>query len=103
MTRNAFVEAMEELHQAWIENRKYYNELSDIGIITDDPPAFQFLDVTLSILAKEIGDTYGYVQFFVFDMDWGNKKRVYDPNTDTFIDLNGFGELFDYIWERNKQ
>lgn len=78
-------------------------KLSDIGIITDDPPAFQFLDVTLSILAKEIGDTYGYVQFFVFDMDWGDKKKVYDPNSDTFIDLDDFGELFDYIQERNKQ
>lgn len=100
LSKEKFIEVIEELHS--LEN-DIQNVHSAMKKLDPDFGGFYLSRVStlvLNLLEKAIGDKYQYINYFIYDLDYGKKwkkRSVVDTKNGKFIKLKTISDLYDYI------
>ena len=83
MTKEQFVKYMGIMHKRYDALESLYNDLEKFtGVVCDRIINDTSIEPMIDMLAEWVGDTGGWIRWYVFEKEWGNNYNLYVTDED---------------------
>ena len=97
MTKEQFVKYMGIIHKRYDTLEMLYYDLEKFtGVVCDRIINDTSIEIMVDMLAEWVGDTDGWLRWYVFEKEWGNNYDLYVTDKDGNVLPSG---TYDDIWE----
>lgn len=97
MTKEQFIKYMGIIHKRYDTLEMLYYDLEKLtGVVSDRIINDTSIEPMVDMLAEWVGDTDGWIRWYVFEKEWGNNYDLYVTDKDGNVLPSG---TYDDIWE----
>ena len=97
MTKEQFIKYMGIIHKRYDTLDMLYYDLEKLtGVVSDRIINDTSIEPMVDMLAEWVGDTDGWLYWYIFEKEWGNRYELYATDKDGNILPS---ETYEDIWE----
>ena len=97
MTKEQFIKYMGIIHKRYDTLEMLYYDLEKLtGVVCDRIINDTSIEPMVDMLAEWVGDTDGWIRWYVFEKEWGNNYNLYVTDDDGNVLPSA---TYDDIWE----
>lgn len=78
---------------------EWQDKLYELKIDTIEAPINELIDNYIGFIGSMLGDTDGYIYWWIYDCDWGtNHSKVWNSaDDDDYVELKTYKDLYDFL------